>query len=602
MRKFFFGICVSLALFFVGFISFLNHSALAQTSDIFVGPELITSFHSDITINQDTSISIKETIEYVTNLEKHGIYRYIPIRYHRQGLNYTARVSEIEVTDEHGDEIPFQKSFEKGNVMLKIGDPDTTFTGQKTYVISYQVENAITQYTEAGSQEVHPELYWDITGEGWQIDISSSSATVTSPDATITTITCFSGVVGSDDGLCQGEKIDDTQATFTYPERITYGENMTVAVGLNPTNTLIFPTPTQRVLKQIRDNINLIPVALPGLIMLWWWWRKGRDKAFISWNVFNQDPAQPTITAPLWKRRHVPFVYEPIKELTPGEAGAMLNEKVDTQDIIAEIVDLARQKFLKIERTDKKKFIFLNDNEYQFTKLKKNPDGLPDHQKYLLEKIFAKGDVVKLSDLKGSFYSYMEKTKQKMYASLVKKGFFKSNPQTVKGVALVLAIVMMVLGGVWGIMLIEQGIWWVVPIAIVSDVVALVCALAMPAKTALGTNFAWQAKGLRQSIQYGAWREKIKEKHLFFEEVLPFAIALGVVDQLANDMEKLNVKPPQYLAGSGTRHWSTHSFVHSFTSQASSTLTYNPSSSSYGGSSSGGSSGGGGGGGGGGSW
>ncbi len=90
---------------------------------------------------------------------------------------------------------------------------------------------------------------------------------------------------------------------------------------------------------------------------------------------------------------------------------------------------------------------------------------------------------------------------------------------------------------------------------------------------------------------------------MFIEEVLPFAVSLGVVNQLAKQMEALNIKPPQYISSTGLTTWNTAQFVSGFSSEVASGLSYNPSSSSSGGSGfSGGSSGGGGGGGGGGSW
>jgi uncharacterized membrane protein YgcG len=584
------------------------------TAFILVNPatafEQITHFNSDITINQNTSLQIVETIDYTTNESKHGIYRYIPIRYTRNGLNYTTRIHSIRITDPDGKGIPFERSWENGNVTLKIGDGDVTFTGPKTYVISYQVDNAVQQVenpnpttpNQANSNSTIPELFWDITGEGWQIDIASTSAQVTTPFAAIVRVACYSGAVGSDDGKCSSQTINPQQATFTYPQMISYGDNMTVALQLDPSGFLLFPTATEKLLKHIQDNLGLLPLLLPGLGMAFWWWKRGRDTVFTSWNVFNHDTNQTQTTAPLLSWRHIPMVYEPIKELTPGEAGALHDEKVDNQDIIAEIIDLARQKFLKIERLEKKS-LFKTTVDYQFTQLKEASPLLPKHQTYLLTNLFKLDKTVKLSALKGTFYTHMEQTKKLIFQSLSAKGMFAQNPSTVRSLGVSVAIVATVVVGYWGIYLLTLGMWWALPIFAISLLIAFLAGYHLPAKTAQGSNFAWQVRGLRQNIYYGAWREKIKEKHLFFEEVLPFAVALGVVNQLSNDMKKLNVKEPTYVTG--TSHgWSTPTFINAFSNQASSNLSYNPSSSDWSSGSgfSGGSSGGGGGGGGGGSW
>lgn len=555
--------------------------------------EEITTFESHITVNRDTSIKIEETIYYTTDEDKHGIFRYIPFRYHRSGINYTARVSDIAVENGEGQSIPYEQSTKDGNVVLKIGDPDQTFTGAQTYVIRYQVENALQQ------PEGLPELYWDITGEGWTIPISSTTAVVDS-ETNITAITCYAGEFGTDEGGCTSEKINNRQAVFRYSHTVNYGDNMTVAVRLDPVG-LTFPTRLQKLLRQLTDNLVLLPLLFPGIIMSVWWWMKGRDWSFTSRNVYNHDSSQPQKRSLTWLWRQPPLVYEPINGLTPGEAGALLDERVDGRDIVAEIIDLARQKYLKIERLEKKKLLGA-ETDYVFTRLKDAGD-LPPHQAYLLKHIFSEKRTVKLSELKGTFYLHMDQLKKLIFSSLHEKELFVAHPQQLRGKALVVAVILDIAAGFWFVQLMEQELWWAIPLYFLPGVMALAAAYFLPAKTARGTNFAMQARGLQQSIRRGSWREKIKEKHLFFEEVLPFAVALGVVDRLTRDMDELKVRPPEYLASGTMRGWSTGSFVGSFTGQASSGLSFNPNSSSSSGSGfSGGSSGGGGGGGGGGSW
>ncbi len=561
--------------------------------------EQISEFKSEITIERDTSLTIKEKLQYETDLDKHGIYRYIPYRYSRNGLNYTARVTIKSVTDDNGHPTPFVTSYEDGNVILKIGDPDKTFTGIQPYVITYQVKNALQEY------ETHDELYWDITGEGWQFEIDKTIATINSPFAKIQETQCFSGVFGGNDRLCQVGPITGQTVQVRYDEPVTYGDNVTVAVKLDPVNQLRFPTPTEKFIQRLKDNATLLPLLLPPLILGWLWWKRGRDRLFVSPNVFAHDEAQPQRMSPLFWHRSAPFVYEPIKELTPGEAGALADEKVDNQDVVAEIIDLARKKYLKIERTEKKKFLG-SETDYVFTRLKEADDHLPEHQAYLLEKLFAVSKTVKLSELKGTFYTTIDKVKDLIFRSLTTKGLFASHPGQTRGWAMGLTIALLIFAFIWLFNLLDRGQSLGIVLMVISVPLSLIFAHSMPAKTAKGSNLALQARGLKETIGHGKWREKIKEKHLFIEEVLPFAIALGVVDRLARDMEELNLKPPQYFAGSGTsmRGWAFHSLVNDFSHQAASNLTYNPNSSSTSGGSgfSGGSSGGGGGGGGGGSW
>jgi uncharacterized membrane protein YgcG len=199
----------------------------------------------------------------------------------------------------------------------------------------------------------------------------------------------------------------------------------------------------------------------------------------------------------------------------------------------------------------------------------------------------------------------MTKVKEMMNEKMKERKLFTSNPSYARGGWMVAAVV---IGGAVFAMTVSTMVFleaaWPVMIFIVSSVAAIWFAWSMPQKTAIGTNLSLQVKGLRETILLGKWREEIKEKHLFIEEVIPFAISLGVIGKLAKDMAALNIDPPKYLAGGfGNNSLAWSGFVSDFSHSAASGLSYNPSSSSSGGSGfSGGSSGGGGGGGGGGSW
>ena len=439
--------------FFLAIFLILPAAVVSASSAL--AAEEIKTFHSDITVNSDTSISIKETLLYLTSEQKHGIYRYIPIRYNRDGINYTARISNITVTAD-GQPVTISQNSQNGNIVLKIGDPEATFTRSKTYLITYSVENAVRQAKNANGQII-PELYWDITGEGWTIPVTASSATVYSPSATIQSVTCFSGPFGSSDNRCQKSLIDTHRAIFGYDQTINYGDNFTIAVVFDSNNGLVFPASFQKTLKQIQDNVILVPLFLPALIMLAWWWLRGRDQAFVSWNVFNSDTDRPQITLTPWSFRPTPMVYEPIAGLTPGEAGAILNERVNNQDVVAEIIELARMKLLVIKRLETKK-LFGKNTDYQFTRTKKSAAGLTGHQKYLLDELFATGKSIKLSDIKGNFYIKMAKTKEMIYRSLFAKGLFRDRPQIARIKAFVVAIIALVATGSYMGKLLNQGV------------------------------------------------------------------------------------------------------------------------------------------------
>lgn len=576
-------------LFFSLFFILFNQPAIAK--------DQISHFQTVITINQDTSITTSETIYYQTDVPKHGLYRYLPLEYRRQNFKYQTVIDQIQVTDEASDPIPFTRSRDGHFLVLKIGDANVTFTGEKTYLINYRTTDALTHFAD------HDELYWDVTGEGWRIPVVTSQATINSSFAPIQNLVCYSGPVDTNDGLCQTTFYPD-QAKVSYQKPINYQQNLTFAISLSQPNQLHFPSTSEKFIKALKANWPFIFLPLPLLITFFYWYKKGRDYLFLSPNIFDLEPNRPVKLKPLFEPDRTPLAYEPIAALTPGEAGALIDEKIDTRDIVAEIIDLARKKYLKIEPVTQKGLLF-SSKDYLFTRLKPSDTSLPEHQRYLLDSLLQGAPANHLSKLKGSFMSNMTTIRDLINRRLIDRQLYTNHPNTARALG-------------FGLVFLTHGLVFVCLLPIISFltvawplillggsfIISSFFAWNLVQKTALGSNLALQAKGLRQTIRYGRWREQIKEKHLFIEEVLPFAVSLGVINQLAADMKDLDLQAPEYFSSPSLTQMSFGNFVSDFSTQTSSSLSYNPSSSSWSGGSgfSGGSSGGGGGGGGGGSW
>lgn len=557
--------------------------------------EYIESFDAKIAINQDTSISIEEKIAYVTDQAKHGIYRYIPfVLRSDEHLKFT-HISDVAITDEFGATQPFSKEYTNEFVTFKIGDPNSTFTGVKTYVIKYRVHQALDRYQ--GSSQ----LYWDITGEGWQFPIKKTSAVISSAFADIDALECYSGVVGTDDHNCVHES-ETQQASFSYSPEIDYGENLTIAVALKQPNQLRFPRIATAISMKWFNIIGLIVALIPITIMFIVWYIYGRDFVPLSGNVFDQDESKPKRKKRLFERLRAPFVYEPLS-ISPGEAGIMLDEKADANDIVAEIIELARKKYVLIETVGKKSLFHQPD--YLLKRLKPSDETLPPAQKHLQAKLFITSETITVSQLKGVFYAHFEKAKNILESSVTSNRFFTRPIKASRAAGMGLAIALNCCAGFALIVLtILSHQAWPVVLFVTGIPFTLVIGWNLVQKTALGTNAMLQAKGLKETLRLAKWRDEIKEKHLFIENIIPYSIALGVVDKLSKDIDDLGIKPPEYMSRGFSQGMTLHTFSSGFATSATSSLAYNPSSSggSSGSGFSGGSSGGGGGGGGGGSW
>lgn len=568
----------------------LNFATNISAQEAFV----VEKFDSEIIINQDTSLSITEKILVNFTEKRHGIFREIPNVYKIDGKRINSDLKVIQVVNQNDEELDYEISRQGDYVSIKIGDPDIYVFGEQTYIINYEVKNIIQEYSD------YFELYWNVTGGSWDTEVLLATAKINSEHANITNITCYSGIVGTTDDYCEGRLFENINAQFNTTKPVGSGRDLTIVLAIDKVNNLILPTATDKMIDRFTNNWGYLVAPISLLYMGISWWKKGRDKRFISDNIYYEPENKDTRSVGLFKRAHLPMVYSPIDNISPGELGTIVDERVDIRDVVAEICELARLKYIKMEIIEKKQLIG-KSVDYKFTKLDKDTSNLRDYQTYLLEKLFS-GDKteVKLSDLENKFYKYLSEFKKKIYAWVYEQNYFDNNPDKVRIGWFIKWTVVEIISGVIMYRFFDlTGNFYPLILFGILSVFGLLIAFLMPRKTAKGYAMHRQAKGLSFFVNKGKWREEVNEKRLFFEEMLPLAISLGVVKKLARDMEKLGIAPPNYVHASSNAL--LYSNIGSLDSKVSSGLASSPKSSGGSGFS-GGSSGGGFGGGGGGSW
>jgi uncharacterized membrane protein len=557
---------------------------------------VITDFASDTTLNADTSVQVTETIRVdFGDLEKHGIYRTIPVKYRdRFGNNLDIRFRLVSVTDEAGKRLNVASQTREGDdLTIKIGDPNVTVSGPQTYQIAYQVNRVLTRPGDGA------ELYWNVTGNDWPVPIQTAQATVTGPAGSVKQTICFADYLGGQSQNCQRQSTSN-QGTFQAQD-LAPGQGLTVAVGLNPT-AFRWPGFKQQVLWFLQDNwIYCLPfLVLLGMLRLWW--TRGRDKQYK--NIFHESGDIETV--PLFTKVDSLMAFGPPQDLSPGEVGALVDETVHLQDITAIAIDLARRGFFIIKELPKKGLFGKVDFELKFTK--NNESGLKDFETEVLDMLFGKNRVspTKLSQPPKTAYQHLDRVRSKLYEHLAQTGYFAGNPKTVRTMYLVIGAVVAGLGFVIGPVLTPAAGMLAPFVAFgVSGLIILAFAFFMPARTPKGRKALKEVVGLREWIRLGSWREQIHEKHNFLEEVLPYTIAFGLTYKFIAAFKNADLKQLSWYQSSQPltiTHFSD-SFSHFQNNLTQGIASTRPKSASSGGSGfSGGSSGGGFGGGGGGSW
>ncbi len=536
--------------------------------------EYIPSFKTDIIVNTDGTIVVNETIAYFFPTERHGIYRDIPlVKTNKEGKRFRMNLKVRLVTDEQNNEYRYATSESDGVLRIKIGDKDKYVSGLRTYVITYSVSGALTYFSD------HDELYWNSTGNKWEVRIASAEATVHLPPSILqpdVSTVCYTGVIGSTESSC-ASVVENNTVDITSDRPLGSGEGLTIAVRF-PGNVVAVLEPKEE--QEFFGTLIGKIVFILFVIIAFLWYVVYPMWLVIAWFLYGRDPSTSSGQTPFGVVR---AWYDPPKtkggrSLTPSETGALIDETVNLRDIQALIVDLAHRGYLKIHEIDKK--------NVTLEKTKEADANMTAFEKLFFNELFATTDEVELRDT--DIHSIVDKTKEDIYTTLVAEGFFPKNPHTIRTLYFGLAILAFFTLNI--------------PLTFAS----LLFGIHMARKTLLGAQQAQVGRGLKNFLASQERQLTFQAKNqMFFEKLLPYAVAFGVEKIWAERFKDIELKQPDWFQSYTSVPFRSSLFVDRLDSsmnQFERAATPTTSSSGFSSGFSGGSSGGGGGGGGGGSW
>ncbi len=480
--------------------------------------EEIRDFHSEISINNNGVISVQESMEYDFGNElRHGIFREIPYRYQIDIKNYNIRINVDRVTDFEGNPYKYKVSRERGRVIIRVGDPDKEITGVHGYRIEYIVDGAILFLKD------HDELYWNVTGNEWKIPITKASAKV-SFDREIpedVNATCYTGIYGSTSKECSF-RIASNGVEFNALDSFFAEEGLTIVLGL-PKGLIKKPSSLKKALWFISDNWFFGLPILTILFISYVWYTRGRD------------PEGKWVLA---------VRYEPPKDLTPAEAGTLMDERADILDITSTVIDLAVRGYLKIQEVESAKFIFFSDRDYKLIKIKEpQPKELKSHESKVYSGIFGGKNEAMVSQLRNKFYTNIPSIKSALYSELISGKYIPSNPENIRGIFKWIGIGIIIAG----FFLIPH--WGIKLSVVLSGIFILIFSRFMPRKTKKGSLAKEEILGFREFIER-AERDRIeklaKEDPTLFDRVLPYALVFGLGDRWAEAFHDMYKSPPAW--------------------------------------------------------
>ena len=546
---------------------------------------MIERFAADITIDKNGSLHIVEAIDAnFGGLQKHGILRTIPVRYQWDDTHLRVyRLQVRSVTDGSEKGLRYETSDQGGSKVIKIGDPNRTVSGRQTYRITYDVAGAMNAFPD------HDELFWNVNGGLWDVRAQAVTATVHAPAAP-QQATCYQGASGSDEA-CRFT-ITSSGAEFAATRPLAPRGQLTIVAALAK-GVIAEPKPIIT-----RDGDNLLAyfepqplwLALAALALA-----VGLAFLYRRWYNVGRDARDRETIVP---------EYEPPDKVRPAQLGVVLDERADTKDVTATIVDLAVRGYLTITE-EPQPWIFAKKDWALHATGKATSELLP-YERIVYDGLFKDGADVKVSELRTHFILSLRSAQGALYRDSANRKWFATRPDRVRqGYAGVSVLIIIVGFGLTWLLGRTLGAGLVGVAVIVVGLVALAVARIMPAKTAVGAELLRRSLGFRQYMEVAEKeRQRFAERENIFSEYLPYAIVFGCVDKWARAFKDIDMsaQTSSWYVGSGPFNAGLlSSSLQGFSSNLGSAISSTPGSSGGSGFSGGG-AGGGGGGGGGGSW
>jgi hypothetical protein len=478
---------------------------------------VIERFAVDLDVRSDGSLGVRETITVAFHGAHNGLYRLIPIRYVRQGLEFALRLDDIHVLDQGHASLRTELSYPGAYVKIKAWVPGAVDT-TKTVQISYRVRRGLLAFDN------HDELYWNVTGDEWEVPIREAEATVTLPPGLpmrgVHTV-AYTGP-RSAAGTDYEAGVDGT-IHFRATRPLRPREGFTIVVAWPP--GLVARPPAWR--QAWWFAVDNWPLALPLATLL------GMG---LLWRAYGRDPRAD---------RSIKPEYGPPSDLAPAEGGALLDQKAEPSDVIATLVDLAVRGYITVEPVGDDDFIFRRVRDLT------GDSTLTPLEGFVLRKVF--GEQLSLherhlSELRRDSEYVFAPIRDAIYRALVEHRLFPSSPFWIRqGWGWVGGLLLLAGGG----LLVAQDRWGPLglPLAAgagLSGLVILAFARIMPRRTWRGVKLLVHLRGFQEFLERAEKDRLARLPADTLHRWLPWAIALGVAEPWIHRFEGVKVEVPAW--------------------------------------------------------
>ena len=294
--------------------------------------EKITNYDVTVQINKNGTLTVNEVIDYeFDDAAKHGIYRDIPLRSKKNGVDIHKSYIKMNSIKRNGlSEEYSTKNFNEG-VRYRVGSADRFVeNGVNRYEFNYVIYNAV--FEKDGIYQV----YYNAIGQFWNVPVERASVIIRFSDGQeikkneIKKLEVYTGSYGE-----KGENYDilenDVEIHIATKE-------------LEPKNGLTFMLnlKTDKISPTLADKLRIVYLSNPATIILPFLLLFLTIYSIVTWNFFGRDPQGKSV---------IPEFNLP-KDISPMFA-AYINGERDTVEILnAGIFTLLTKGFIVANRVN----------------------------------------------------------------------------------------------------------------------------------------------------------------------------------------------------------------------------------------------------------
>ncbi len=558
-------------------------SAISYTTDF---------YDVEITVSEDSSMHVKETIKVNFESPARGIFRYIyksgDVYFQDEhGLATSEMVYKLKNFKCEGAEYKIESDSEY--IMIRLGSADKYITGPMTYKIEYDVIMYVDDMEDADH------FYWNISPSYWQNDIQELQFSVQMPKPfNENGVGVYSGSVGSS---------DSSNVEWSIEGNVLKGR----VKGVLPAYTGV----TARIKLPegywvgVRDDSNLVKLALGIQILITaaavlLFLKRGKDDRIIKTVEFY-----------------------PPEDMPPVELGYFYDGRVDNEDMTGMILWYAQKGYLKIVQTGEEGGLLKKKRPVlELHKLKSLPADAPNYSWALFNAIFNNRTVLKMNKIPEGFGDDYIAAKDMVLLHFMdnKKPLHDPSSLAARTPAFFMAVAVLAVRVLAGIFINVQSDKFslLTPSTIACVIICVLCIIFMPKPSKYRNQLLGRILGFKDFIEFAELdriNTLVEQDPEYFYNILPYAYIFGLTDKWISNFDKIALQAPTWYEGVGaldsfTPVYMARAFDDSINSSLITALP-KPSSSDFssggggfsgGGGGGGGFSGGGGGGGGGGAW